>query len=525
MGSGTRRDRGRPRDGGRTAWLARPLVRGLALSALVVLAALLAGGCASLASERNLAPFFSEHSLPGGGTETEAFGGALRLRRTRPGGLMTQWALRPIVIHDFEPAGDSISRFLTPLGISERRGGEYTWQLLPVTRFNRRELGNDEVEWTLFTLPGIYWSRLRDGRIVRAWFPFGGVFEDFLSFDELVFVVWPVFMRSERAGRITYHFLFPVFAYTYGHGGKSGRVWPLYGRSKVEGSYDRVFVLWPIFHRQHNFLSLPPEKQERKWMVFPFVGRTERGTFRATTLLWPFFGWSRDPATGFWAFDGPWPFVRLLRDPAEDRSRSRFWPLYSRYHGDGLDSRWFLWPFVNVRREVYDKAEKDSVYVVPFWQRWVRNDEVTGRSTFEKLWPLYQVERTGDRASKLAFPALNPLWRTPEVDEMYAWIYELYTREKSQSFVRERAWLGLYRRERDEAEDRRAVSFLWALREYRDAAGVEIDETSLFFGLLRWRKRGSDSLEWLPPALPGPGWPLVRAAPAPRPDATPVPGG
>ena len=51
--------------------------------------------------------------------------------------MFTQWALRPIVIHDFRPAGDSISHFLTPLGTSEKRGGEYTWQILPLARFHK----------------------------------------------------------------------------------------------------------------------------------------------------------------------------------------------------------------------------------------------------------------------------------------------------------------------------------------------------------------------------------------------------
>jgi hypothetical protein len=479
-------------------------------------ALLVLGSCASLTTERNLAPLFSEHSMPGGGTEIEAFGGILRSRRTRPGGLLTQWALRPLVIHDFRPAGDSLSRFLVPLGISEKRGEDYTWQLLPVARYNRREFTGGELEWTFFSLPGIYWSRLRDGRTVRAWFPFGGVMEEFLSFDRFVFVMWPLFMRSERTGRVTHHFVFPVFAFTHGRGGPSWRFWPFYGNAKVRGSYDRQFALWPIFHWEHNRLSMPPEEQEHKWLVFPLVGHTTKGRYSAWTALWPFFGWGSNPDTGYWALDLPWPFVRLIRDPASDLERTRFWPFYSYFRGNGLESTWYLWPFINVRREVYEKAEKNSLYVIPFWQRWVREDEVTGRSDYQKLWPLYQYTSTEQRTNRIALPALNPLWQTPEIDEMYAWIWELYTRERDQSFVRERSWLGLYRRERDEAEDRRSFSILWARRVYKDESGLEVRETSLFFGLLRWRKRGSDSLEWLAPAMPGPGWPLQRVDGAAR---------
>lgn len=476
----------------------------------IVLAALGSTGCALFGTERHLAPVFTELSTAGGGTEVEALGGAARVRQVRPEGPVAQWALRPIVIHDIEPSGDFMTRFLTPLGTSESRGAEYTWQLLPVTRYHRRVLESGETEWQLLTLPGIYWSRQADGRVVRAWFPFAGVMEDFLSFDRLDFFLFPLFVRSEREGRIAYHFLFPVFSYTHGTGGPSWRVWPLYGHSKYAGRYDRHFALWPIWSFEKNRLWASPDRQETQWLLFPLLGRTTRGRYQATSILWPFFGYANDPETGFWSFDGPWPFVRIHRDPVNDVRRTRFWPLYSTYHGDGLDSTWYLFPIVNLRHEVYPQAEKNSVYVIPFWQSWKRFDDVAGRSSFQKLWPLYQVERTEEHSARTAFPALNPLWRTPEIDEMYAWIYELYTRDVNHEQVRERSWLGLYRREKDEHEDRASVVGLWARRRFT-RQGEAMTETSLLFGLLRWRWRAAHSLQWMWPAVPGPGWPLERS--------------
>ncbi len=476
----------------------------------LLFAVLSSSGCASLQSEIHLAPFYTVLGTAGGGTEVEALGGIYRFRRERPGGPYSQLAVRPLFIVDRMPTGETVSHFLTPLGTSKSSGGEYVWQLLPIARYERHFTPDGQLEWTFFSLPGIYWSRHADGRITRAWFPFGGVFEDFLSFDRLVFVMWPIWMKSERAGRITYHFLFPVFAYTYGHGGRCWRVWPLYGRNRYDGIWDRYFVLWPFFQWQHNDLSQPPERQEHKWMIWPLIGHATRGTFHSTTFIWPLFGWSRDPATGFWTLDFPWPFVELMHDPVHDVHRTRFWPLYSSYHGDGLDSTWFLWPIINIRHEIYPKAEQRTLYVIPFWQSWDRMDVEAGPSSFRKLWPLYQIERTEEHSVRTAFPALNPLWRTPEIDEMYAWIYELYTREKSHDVLRERTWLGIYRREKDVFEDRASIAGLWSRRRYRDG-GERVTEVSLFFGLLRWRKRASDSLQWLPPALPGPGWPLQRS--------------
>jgi hypothetical protein len=480
-------------------------------SALALGAAALLGGCAGFRSERHMAPLFSELSTAGGGTEQEAVGGAVRVRRARPGGLVSQWAVRPIVIRDQKAGDDFLMRFLTPFGRAERNGADFGWYLLPVTLYNRQEHAGAPSEYTLITLPGIYWSRTADGRTLRAWFPFGGVFERFLSFDRLEFVLFPLWARSQRAGRTTNHVLWPFFSRTTGAGGPSWRVWPLVGNDIYAGRHENWFALWPVFQWGHDRLWAPPQGQERRWMVFPLYGETRRGHYQSHTLLWPFFGWARDPDTEFWAWDGPWPLIRFERDPEHDTSRTRLWPLYSNYHGDGLDSTWVLWPIVNLRHEEYEHAHKDAFHVLPFWQSWQRQDDETGRSSWCRLWPLYQIDQPEQGRTRVAFPSLNPLWRTQEIEDMYAWIWELYARETDKEKVRERSWLGLYRREKDADEDRRSLAFLWAQRDWRDGQDRRVTDHSLLLGLIRWRTREDGMLRGLPPALPGPGWPLERS--------------
>jgi hypothetical protein len=467
-------------------------------------------GCATNGTERMIAPLYSEYSTGGGGVETEAFGGAVRVRHSRPDGPWSQWALRPLVIQDREAGGDTLTRFLTPFGYVKNRGDEYVWQLTPITRYERHVTSDGQVEWTLLTLPGIYWSRRADGRILRAWFPFGGVTESFLSYDRIEFVLFPLWTKTVRSGVTTHHYLWPFFAITTGVGGTCGHVWPFYGVSSYEGRYDKRYWLWPFFHYQEDDLQLTPEKRERMWMCWPFFGRTTRGTSTSTTILWPFFGTASDPSTGFWAYDAPWPFIERMEAPKDAVSRTRFWPLYSHYNGYGLDSKWYLWPIINIAHEEYEHSVKNSVYVIPFWQHWKRVDDDAGVFRYEKLWPVYQREGREDSEKHFAFPALNPLWRTPEIDEMYAWIWELWTRDQNHEIVRERSWLGLWRRERDAFEDRRSLSFLWARRAYR-TADEKLRETSLLFGLLRWRIGEKSGFELMAPAFPGPGWPLERA--------------
>ena len=89
---------------------------------------------------------------------------------------------------------------------------------------------------------------------------------------------------------------------------------------------------------------------------------------------------------------------------------------------------------------------------------------------------------------------------------------ELVTRETNGSHVSERLWGNIFRREKDEVEDRAYLSFLWSKRAYRVQTERRI-EYSLLFGMLRWRAYPERPGVWpdlMLPAFPGPGWPAER---------------
>ena len=489
------RARGRRGPGGARAALA---------AGLFLLAALTA--CASTARDVHLSPLYSRLAMAGGGLETEALAGAVRVRRPAPGLPAREWMLRPLVGHHVYGERDTLSRFLVPLGMRRVRESEHVLQLLPVARYQKNvdEHGHDQ--WKLFMLPGIFFSEDAHGHRARAFFPFYGVIENYFTYDRISFVLFPLFMKNERDGRTKWHFLWPVFNYSSGGGGgTSFRVWPLFGRANPKG-YDRRFFLWPLFHFQREGLLRPEEQHGTRWMVFPFFGRTERGPYRAWTVLWPFFGWARHETSGYRSYAFPWPLVLVQRPGKSDAAhRTRLWPFWSHYVGDGLDSIWAPFPLINVRRETYPESRRRGENVIPFWQRWVDTDNLGERTgTWQKLWPLYQHRRE-DGEERLAFPALNPLWYTPVIDEHYGWIYELYTRERDGERVRERSWGGIWRSERDARERRTYLSLLWSGRRVQTGEGT-VHEASFLLGLLRWR-RGPDGFRLLAPAPPGPGWP------------------
>lgn len=494
-------------------------------------ALLLLGSCAGLGTEQHLAPLYTRVSPAGGGVDTELLGGALRSRSEPYTGRTVEWAFRPFFSMWPKRGSDYEAHALPPFGYWKREGLEKVWRFLPLFRYasglRPDAQGRERWTWSLLALPAIYMARDEEGRRVTVFFPFGGSTGKFLGFDEIEFVLFPIWARTRRAERIEYHFLWPFFAWTNGAEGRSWRVWPLIGRNHWEGHYDRWFLLWPFLHWQTNRELYGEDQEEHRWMAWPFLGRSRRAGYTSTTFLWPFFGYAEHESNGYWSWDGPWPLVRLLEPGETDGPRRRrFWPFYSRYEGDGLESTWYLWPFVNRRHEHYGDHDSDSSLVIPFWHAdddvFRDEDGTERRESYRRLWPLYRVHR-GEDSLDFAAPALNPLWRMPVMEYHYAWLWQLYTYRREADEVSQRSWLGLWRRETDMDEDRNSIAGLYASRAYT-RLGRRVVERSLLFGLLRWRMDQEQGFELMSPALPGPGWPLERVPnsilppPVPGPD-------
>ncbi len=512
----------RPARPGR-APLAHPaprVYRPAAAAAALALAAL-APGCA-LGGDVHLAPVVSHLSTAGGGREVEAAAGFLRFRRPRPDEPWNEFAARPLYNRVDHPDGDWSTRYLVPFGWSRQRGTRYANQLAPLYRYEEQRHPDARTEWSLFTLLAI-WGHSNSDKTRKAVFPFGGVLDSFLSYDRVEFVLWPIWWKTRRGTTTVNRVLFPFFAWSTGEGTDVFRVWPLYGHSVKPGRWDRRFFLWPFFHWRRDALWLREAEQQRMWMFWPLLGRRDQGTAHSTSVLWPFFGWTRDRDSGFWSWDGPWPFVRI-QEPGDEELRSvrrRFWPFYSYFRGQSLETRAVLWPIFRKRLEIYRDRVRRGWVAIPFWRRW-RTETHEGEflASWERLWPLYNREVRPDGYS-FAFPDLNPLWRTPHIQENWSWLWELYAQQRRDDELKGRSWGGVYRRELDRFEDRVGIAGLWGQRRYRDARGGLVRETSLLFGLLRFRA-SSAGFGMLPPALPGPGWPAERVEHVPlRPQDAP----
>lgn len=426
----------------------------------------------------------------------------------------------PLYSFDLEPDGAWRAHFLVPLGFSRYTGTHTTTLLAPFFAWQREPRRDGTEEWRMVALPGwiFIWNPKYGTQF--GWFPLWGDLRDFPLFERVQWIAFPLYTKLERSDSYSRHFLAPIFAYSRGR--KSGfRVWPFYGTTTFEGRYERSFALWPFFHWQHNRLGGGREVPEDVWWFFPFVGRSVAGERVAWTFLWPFFGFSKGPREGFWGVDAPWPLVRLQR--SDEVERTRIWPFYSNLKADEQDYTTMPWPLVHIRHERYLFAERDSLWVIPFWQTWQRRDVETGElASWYKAWPVYQFESHGDWRYG-AFPALSPFHRAKLrdrrlglLDRHFGWAWRLWEWEEAGDLTAERAWGGIARHHASPTEERSSFLGVWAGRRY-EAAGASVHETSLLFGLVRWRVTEGRRFDMLPPAFPGPGWPAEWAESAARP--------
>lgn len=549
---------GRPSRGSRWARSAAGLVLGLA-------------GCASFGSDVHLAPLYSRHATAEGGSESEALAGfyysrrlfeapalepvgpehasGARLNRPTPSERTVARALRPLWGWRELSADEERVDYLVPLGFWRRRGPDVISMLVPAYFYRSAPAGwrsgnldpSGPREFDLIALPGVIFSRNARGAEKTGWFPFFGELTDFATYDRVRWFLFPLYLGVDR-GRESYHnVLFPILGFSTRGEHRHFRLWPLFGWHVKPGSFERRFWLWPFLHYSREGLHRPPAERTRRWMFFPFFGLTKDRTYRAVSVLWPFFGYAWDPrgerlreelgqdpgdpeaTRAFWAWDGPWPLVRIQGgglNPQAER-RERFWPFYSYFEGDSLRAWSWAWPFFTRRLEDGPDYRRASFYALPVYQHWnLRGVSDPRVIKFRRFWPLYTYDREGG-VRRFAAPSLDPLTRGSPISFYWGWLWELYAVETERERIQERSWLGLYWRESNAQESRRSLSGLWSSRRYPTAAG-EVSETALLFGLLRWRSGPAAARPGLlAPAFPGPGWPAtwIDAPPAPALDA------
>lgn len=496
------------------------------------------GACASPSADLNVAPFYLRSTVPGI-QRTEMLGGLARYEEADGA---SRWALNPLLWRERRADGSVQADFALMLGRYEHQPerNRTRTRIFPLFLFEteRRPDGVQDTDW--FLLPFFAGGSSSDGEEdFFAFFPFFGTLKNFLAWEEVRFVLFPLWARTQKqTGTQSTHWLWPFFGRSTGRG-EGWRFWPFYGTWQVPGRERSRYVMWPFWTESETNLAGPHPR--RSWFLFPFYGRTEQDDYRAVTWLWPFLGRAERPSTGYssWAF---WPFLKFeeggtgeLGEP-NPRKLQRILPFYVHFEDEQTEWSAVLWPIFWSRQDRFGDIERDADYVLPLWWSWrtKRYDSLNPRDPDRKLIQIEEVRRLWPFAAWRRITPVDP--EAPRADPAEAVQPELVEGDRveapylgeqlARNLTRplalwqsheyrpdgprlERAFLGLYHSLQASGHRRWSIPVLGG--QWTQPDGTR--HHAYLFGLVRWRS-GPAGRAWQAPAFPGPGWPELHQATA-----------
>ncbi len=432
----------------------------------------------------NCGPIFdSFHLTLTSGYRTEALGPFYYLESQSE---QTTWALPPLFSSSRNPDLETREYdFLYPLLTYDRFGEQYRWQLIQLLSFSGGPT-QTETNRDRFTLFPIYFQQRSSdpAENYTALFPIYGSLKHRLMRDEISFVMFPIYSRTEKRDMVTRNYLYPVFHRRTGEGLTGWQVWPLFGHEAKKqtvrtndfgdlvavGGHERWMALWPIFSEQRLGLGTPNPVWQQA--LLPAYYLTRSPARDQTTVLWPFFSRIEDREKKYVEWQAPWPLLVVAR--GEGKTATRVWPLFSRSQSEFITSEAYLWPLYRYKRVHSDPLDRERTRILYFLFSDVKekNTETGKHRGWQALWPFYfhRQEADGSRRLQVLAPLEPILANNENIERNYSPLWALWRAERrpetgsaSQSLL----W-NLYRHET--APGKRKWSALFGLIQYRSSA-------------------------------------------------------
>ena len=333
-----------------------------------------------------------------------------------------------------EPDGDMIEvQALWPLFLYRKNDGlkQKVIRLYPVF-FHREFLHPDgRTERDTAFYPFLLSGRSSDSHEnYFSIFPIAGTLKGLFGKDRIRFLLFPLCAESVEGGHHSWHFLWPFVQYGSGGGKSSFRIWPLVGRKKKEGWYEKSFVLWPFYvHSQERLASEHPLDS---WFLLPFYGRQQTAFGKIQYFLYPLVSYQRNerPGNRFREWQAPWPLFSLARG---DRYRKTYlWPFWGRQQRETYRQEFIAYPLYWLFEYRSPGRVNKRRFVLPFHWSWhLRDEKAQTGQDMSKVWPL--LYRASEQGGEERLNILSPLWfRDPDgFERNYGPLWTMYRRRRT----------------------------------------------------------------------------------------------
>ena len=461
------------------------------VSALAAMTTLLAcTSCTWLPHEFNLSPVYRQRLAEDGTPlEVDALWPLLHYELTEDGG--HDFRVRPLYRRVTEPdQRDFVDRpavehqFLYPLGRVRTDAEQQTARLFPLAWWRGRtdDLGQRETDW--YALFPLIWggSRADGPETYGGVFPLFADLPDFLAYERLTFVLWPLYTRTERFGRTGHVFLWPFAGFGSGPDGyRWHRFLPLWSFADERSRRYRS-ILYPIFvWGTENLDSDDPVDRFWFWPLFGWQGgRRAHGL----TLLFPLVQYLCIEGRSV-QWDVLWPLFRYENDHNEFTPLYRwwFWPLVARTLTDRQSAWSFLWPLIWLQQYRDPEDTEQRSVVVPFLWSTKKQRRDGGEESFFRFWPLFEGSDAigpDGRVERSSARFLAPWFWTGSnaagVDEAYDFLWTLWERTANGGGDTERirTMADLYSSRRDGDRFQASVPWLFSYEGDREAGTLRL---------------------------------------------------
>lgn len=407
-------------------------------------AALAAAALSSRGGEINDWPAYLAHVDASGRTLDWTAAGPLVFSRPEPPANHVE-GVAPLYLRRTQADGQLVQvDVLYPLFVYRDYGPNYGWSFFHLlNRFDRKpgQPVGPQTEETDFDIWPFYFSERVRNPPSSHWgiVPFWGNLVHRMSRDRISWVLYPLYIQTEKDGETTTSTPYPFLRITRGraHG---FALWPLFGWNEWPGAYRREFFLWPL--GWNNYWQDPTQKAlaenapVHQQGFIPFYSFVRGRGLSDRTFLWPFFGVTdRRIPVAYHETRYLWPFLVQGRGPAH--YVNRWGPFYTHSVIKGFDKTWLFWPLWRRLRWKDEGLAQTQTHVLFFFywsleQRSLANPRAApARKTH--LWPLVSYWNNG--AGRLQVEALSPFEvffpDNPDVRALWTPLFAVYRHDRS----------------------------------------------------------------------------------------------
>ncbi len=261
-------------------------------------------------------------------------------------------------------------------------------------KYDRKEKSEGEIVLT----PLFFWGYGQNNKEkFFSIFPIYGVIKDKLAWEEVHYVLFPLYVSWQYKDYKAYSILWPILMWGGdGFKRKDFRFFPIYSSKVHEGKYNHKTFLWPFF--QWGSDDLDKKDPRSFFMFFPLYAqkKSESGSMYAYSILYPIslISFGKDEKNQSRDYKFLWILFQYSKSENPFMRRYVVFPFYIHYRFGNKEisyyneMNFYLLLLGNLKTESA-LVQSHYRFFIPFWYhhfRYYPQEQIS--STNWKLWPL-----------------------------------------------------------------------------------------------------------------------------------------